>query len=449
MVFKRKIRYPKVESLGKLISSTSLNREDTSPTYFSQMEDRVKKTVSISDLRTLYSIDGLTFRETEMYVDRIVGPGFFFVGEDKYVKMCEEWSKKVYLKSVLKRAIRDIFIGGAGNAWLELGYTKDGRDIAGIRLIPPETEIDYIRDNLGNVILDEHGEPEGFVQGKYLIGGSKEWRKDKIVVDGKVVWKPRRPDEDGRDRIVHLAFYTFGEYSLGITPFQTVYKQAIMRLNIEHNLGESISRSNAILLRVGTDDDPNPPDQALEDALGQVKDLMFNDAIAVKRSVQISNLPTPEFKGKEDIIYMFADLQGAGVGRPIILDLQSTTRRGYAGEAEQKGIDFELTVEGLQEELAIQVREKILKRLFKARGIPLEHVPEIKFRTKSPVVERQRTLRLAALARRRLIRGTRLVEKRLRQELGLPVEDLDEQPYSGSTDVDTEVNVETNKEVET
>jgi len=424
MVFKRRILRKVQELSTRVVKSgeyVSLE-EDEKADYFSQAVERVTKTVKLSDLKKLYLIDPLTFRHVEKYVNKIVGQGFYWEGDPDYVRIVEEWCnrRRVQLKSILKYVIRDIFIGGGGNAWVELGYNRSGTDIVGLRMMNP-TNIDYIRDSRDqNVILDENGDPVGFIQERGVTGERREWRKDYIKIGDQVVWRATR-GQDGRDRIAHFYFWKFGDSYLGITPVQTSFKPAIIRLNLEENVGEGGYRSGSLIAYVGTDDNPNPPDALVDSVVEELEKANFKTVFGFKKSVKLDRMPSPDLTGREDLIYLFADLQSTAIGRPLILDMQSTTRRGYAGEAEMKNLEFQLDVEVLQDELARQVEEKLIYRLFKARGLPLDKIPKLRFRSALPSIQRERLRRLSMLARYGLLtREDPELEVRLRQELDLP-----------------------------
>jgi len=394
---------------------------EESKDFWSILEERIQKTVSRSSLARLYNMDGLTFRLVQDYIDFIIGPGYFLEG-DTQNRDYEKWCKEVHLRKIIKSIILDILVYGAGNAWVELGYNSQGNDILGLRIINPDTEIDYIRDEHNNVKLDSNGDPIGFIQ-KQGIHGEVVWKKDEITVNGKVVWSSKNyPNQDGRDRIAHFTLFQLGESYLGMTPLSTAYKQAIIRLNLEENVGESAFRSGGIIATIGDPDKPPEaiPDKWVEDVVNELEDVSHKTIFGFKPNVKIDRFPSPELTGRAELIYTFADMQSTAMGRPLILLLHSTARRGYAGEAQQKGVDWELRIASLQEDLALQIEEKFLKRLAKARGYSI--VPKFHFKTKTPSILRDRTRAIATLARRNLIKYDPAVSKRLLEELGLPTD---------------------------
>jgi len=394
-------------------------------TFLGKLQERITHTVSKDDLELLFHIDGLTFRQVYEYVDAIVNPGYYFEGEDELVQVVTEWSDNIKLKQLLKEIVKDILITGAGNAWVELGYTPDTRDILGVRILNPKY-MDYIRDNRGKVKLLEDNTIEGYVQKGEIFRYETEWRKDSIKIGGEEVWTPKHRYDDGRYRVAHFKLFGLGESFLGMTPFETIYKQAIIRLNLEHNVGEGIYRSGALVAKVGEPDQPSSSvsEEELDDAIKQLQDINIRTILAFRRNVNIESLPTPDLRGKEELIYYFADVQCAGVGVPLDRLMMPRRGRTYRGEEALKGIVFENRIKGLQEDLAEQVREYFFYRLLLARGLikPNEYhrVPKVIFRSYQPILLRERSRTAATYARRGLLRWDPEIEKKIRDELGYP-----------------------------
>jgi len=284
---------PISSSKTRLIGSGKTSELESKKSFFSILEERIQTTVDKASLEKLYHIDGYTFRLVQDHVDWIVGPGYYLEG-DTEDKVFLEWCNRMHLTRILKEIIKDIFVTGAGNAWVELGYSEDGKDILGLRMINPKTDMDYIRDaSTKNVLLDDTGRPIGFVQNQGLYG-KVEWRKDRIVVNDKIVWTPKWNGDDGRDRIAHFTLFRLGESYLGMTPLESAYKQAIIRLNIEENVGESAFRSGGILATVGTPDKPpeSIPDKWVDDVVKELENVTHKTIFGFKPNVRIDRFPS-------------------------------------------------------------------------------------------------------------------------------------------------------------
>ncbi|RLI96661.1 MAG: hypothetical protein DRP00_05045 [Candidatus Aenigmatarchaeota archaeon] len=395
---------------------------------WADLVERVTCTVSKEQLERLYHIDGLTFRLVNDYVTYIVRPGFYFLSDNKeLVRDCEEWAEDVNLLAIMEEVVRDIFVTGAGNAWVELGYTEDSRDILKLRILNPKTGIDYIRDEQTKAVkLDENFEPLGFVQQKNMLGQKVEWYKDKILVDGKQVWSPRYPGDDGRDRIAHFKLFGLGESMLGQSPLETVFKQALIRLNLEDNVGESGFRSGAVIAYVGEPGKPPVSDAQVEKVVNILKRITVDSIFGFKHNVKVERFPAPDIKDRDSLIRYFADVQCAGMGIPLAKYFSSGMSH-RARDLELMSLDFEYRVIALQDRLAEQMREKLFYRMLKARGkvTKLSEVPKVVFRRKTPMMQRQRSSDIARLFRRDILTWDPELEKLLREEFGLPTSFVD------------------------
>jgi len=418
---KEEVRIEKLSATGKIQTNVQ-----SRSVLLSQIEERRQSTVKKEELETLYHIDGLTFRQVNKYIDSMIGPGFFLEGDKDIVDKLNTWIKNVRLKRILEEVVRDIFVTGCGNAWVELGYTEDGKDIQKLRIINPKSGIDYIRDQYGNVLLDENGDPMGYKQERSLLGEEVIWKKDEITVGGKRAWKPTRKDEDGRDRIAHFKLFGLGESYLGMSPLEPIYRDAIIRLNLTDNVGETGFRGGGIVAYVGEEDQPASavPDKYIDQLARDLENVSQQDVFVFRKDVKLDRFPIPDLKGREDLIYYFVDVQCAALGIPLPLLLEP--KRSYKGDIEFKAIEFEHIVTHLQEKLAEQIEDKILSRVLKARGINVTKTPKVVFRSYMPTMKLSKARRIGKLFRDGVMTWDPELEKRIRKEEGLPTKYLEE-----------------------
>lgn len=381
------------------------------------LEERVTKKIPTDKITKLVRVDGLTFRAIQEHIDFIVRPGFFLIGDKKIVKILNKWIEDVRLLLFLERGIRSIW--RTGNAWIELGYTKDGRDIPKLKLIPDEY-IDYIRDKKTDMVkLDENQEPLGFTKGKKWLGTDVQWVKDRIIVDNKVAYKAKR-NEDCRDRIAHFILYDQEESYLGYTPIVSAYKSGIVRLNLEDAVGEGAFRSEGLLLKVrGLIEGVPATNEQLQSAIDDFSSISYRNVVATKTNIDVDRLPSPDLANKLELIYGLADLQACAMGVPLTL-LLDPRGRGYRGDIEDKGIRFELREKALQARLAEQIRDKLLRRVMIARRLDVNKLPQVVFRSWMPQSKLNTARNRATYARRGLLRWDPEVELEIRREESLP-----------------------------
>jgi len=412
-IIRRKTPEPSIEELVKV------GQINTQPLLAVGKDVREKQKVTGEALETLYRIDGLTFREVNDYIDFVIGEGFYFEGDEELCREAEEWSEDVKLKRILESVLRDIFVGGAGNAFVELGYSESGNDILALRILDP-SKIDYIRDpSTKDVMLDENFEPIGF---QYKDRDSTtEWRKDSITKNGKIIWKAKRKNEDGRDRIAHFKLFSIGSAFTGITPLEAVYKQALIRLNLEETVGEGAFRSGSLIAYVGSEQMPRPSPELIDKIVGDLQNVSIESVFGFPIDVRIERMPAPDIAGTEGLILYFASIQSLGMGIPPSRHFLPGTRVA-ARVTESSDLDFERRIVALQDRLAEQIREKLLYRLFKARKKvkSYKEVPRIVFRSKSHATLETTINLVSRLGRRDLIRRDPELELKIRRELGLP-----------------------------
>jgi hypothetical protein len=401
--------------------SRPLSLQEQKQQLWSSLEERVTSTVSKEQLEKLYHIDGLTFRLVNDYIQDIIRPGFYLLGDQELVEECMEWSETVKLKAIMEEVIRDILVTGAGNSWLELGYAENGKDILSLRMINPKTGIDYIRDErTKNVLLDDSFRPVGFVQPRNYLGQEIIWKEKQILVDNRVVWRAKYKGEDGRDRIAHFKLFGLGESFLGQSPLETVYKQAIIRLNLEDNVGEAGFRSGGIIAYVGESGAPPVPPAQIDKLVDALKNVNIQSIFGFQHNVRIERFPTPDIDKRVQLIYYFADIQAAGMGASLAkyLTIEAPSRRAL----ELVNIDYENRIAALQDKLAEQMREKLFYRVLKARGrvSRLKEVPRVVFRSNMPAAQREHSSSISRLARRGLITWDPELEIVLREQYGLP-----------------------------
>ena len=396
------------------------------PMILSESTTEESPTVSKREIKTLLRIDGISFATNEKYVIHVVGPDYYFVGDKGKVRMCEEWAKYVRLQRALEKIVRTILGKGLGIAWIEVGWDKDMNNIHKLRLIDPMSDMDFMRDAQGKVKLDEFAEPLGYVQPKNFLGQKVEWTKDTVVKDGKVMWTADE-GQDGRDFIAYFTLFLTGEDWEPIAPIETVYRDARARLNNSSLLEEVGFRGGGIVATVGDPNQPaaSVPDSDVDKLAEALNNVSHQDVFVFKPNVKLDNFPLPDIKGRDDILYYFADVQCGGTQMPLGMLLEP--KRSFKGETEAKGMEFERVVMTLQNRLSMQIEDKLLKPLMKYKGYDVTKTPEIKFRAFMPAMRLSRARRIGKLVKDGVIHWSPGLEKIMREEEGLPT-DGDEVP---------------------
>jgi len=177
-------------------------------------EERVSPEVPIEKLEMLYKLDGLVFSAINRLTRSIVSPGFYFEGEEEYVKTIEDWCNRTKLKERLYPVVQDCFVAGRG--WIELCYNKEETDIVKLINISPRT-MDFIRSTMNKIIFTETGEALGYVHSPTLA------EKKYFTVD-------KRKEVEGfsisstsvfpKSNIGYFKFFSVGGSLLGMSPLE-------------------------------------------------------------------------------------------------------------------------------------------------------------------------------------------------------------------------------------
>ena len=373
------------------------------PPSTSRTEERKRKLDNIKEFYRLYENDALTFGLVNYLVYKIVSK-IIFTGNPEDVKVFEDWKERKHFKARLEDIVRDIII--AGGSWTEPIFSSI--DLEKIKIINPET-MDYIRENDSNIKLDEEGKFLGYVQ--EVNGKKRYWYKNRIEEDNRVIYEGMK-NEDLRDRIKYWKLLSFGDSELGISLVKAMYRPAIIRSNLEDMVGESAFRGGGIVAYL-----TGEPSQEQKNKLKtDLTNITARNIFLLKDNIKLSTVPIPEMSERENLLYLLADFEAAGLNIPLEALLSGT--KTYRQDFLNKMADMETRIESFQDRLVEQIEEYIIKpllKLWKRKG-PVS----VQFVSVSPSVQTTRSRVIGALARRGMLKSDPELEIHLRKELKLP-----------------------------
>lgn len=382
---------------------------------------RVQSTVTKENLELLYRIDGLTFRIVQKYKEKILGYGYVLKdGTAESRKLCDAFCKNIGLSEIMDQVINDIFVTGNGNAWTELGYSKDGLSIVKLKTINPKSGMDYIRNADGDIEYDNTITPVGYQMTGSFGYPEMKWYKSHIEAENKTVWTADA-DEDGRDRIAHWTLITNGETCEGISPLEPVYKACMIRMNLEDTVGNAAFRSMSLAAYVGSEnEDPmTVTDEQLDGVKNKLQSIDQDTVWAFRRNVELKDFPIPDIRNYERLLYYLADLQSSGAGIPLSLILEPADASSR-GEMTDKKSELMDSVKNFQSILSLQIRENLFKRLLRTKNKPEESAPFIRFNITEPTMALSTARRLSTYARYGLLTPSIDVEQWIREQENLP-----------------------------
>lgn len=378
-------------------------------------QERVIRRILPRQLELLYRIDPLIFASVEHLVESIVTDiQLIDDGTEAGKAELPEWQKfieLIKLKPMLERLSRDSII--VGNGFAEIAYSRDRKEIGLLVGLDPKT-MDFQRQG-GRIIVDEENQPIGYwqrltVSGVYAQG--KVVKRGQIRIrGGEYVPSPDRayrlyPVLFDRDQILHIRFYTLGDGLTGISPLESLFNPAVIRLNIESAMGEAIFRSGFPIWvgKVGDKEMRSAPTAVMKALANDLSTIDNKSYFVFPWYISIDTLRPPESKAtRDDLLYYKAQIFRA-MGVPEELDKES--------------IYFEKKIQALQERLASQVVDQLFTR--KAIASDMKSIPIMKFVFQTPGMRMSKARRVAALGRARLLNWDVGLEDAIRREEAYP-----------------------------
>lgn len=382
-----------------------------------QQDERTKNVPAPEKLMTLFKIDPVVQGIVQQYVDAICS-GFYLEGGDpEDRKLLTDWINNTGLIYTIRDGIQDIFTNG--NWWMELlpDYKAKGMSFKGLNPL----NMDYLRDMTkgNNVLMDKYGYPVGYKQ----IGsqGTYAWKEDGVYSgEGEGAEKIDTPEkkEDMRTRIVHIKLFSYSDSYLGFTPLSSVYKSALIRLNLSDMVGESGFRGGGLVAYLTG----KPSEQTRVNLETTLKNSTSRNIYILEDKIKLDSVPMPDLNNRENLLYYYADEICAGMGIPLSNILSGT--RSYAGDKQILSTKFEERIKPMQQRLAYQIRNKIFTKLWEVWTFDPDTkiIPYLKFSEITPYAKLNTSRTVATLARAGMLRYDPTMEERFREVLGLPTE---------------------------
>jgi hypothetical protein len=352
----------------------------------------------------LYQRDAITFGCIN-YLTLRIAQDITFIGPEQEVEKVKKWATDHLFKQKVEDIVRDVLL--YGNAWCEILLGKNDVDI---RILNPKY-CDYDRDNYGNVILDESGEPQCIViqdtSGKYYYITKDKITKEK---EGEVIKSSQTIDL--RKLFCHFTLFTFGDSYTGMSILLPVLSTAIVRGNVTKMTGELAFRSGGIVAYVsGTM--PEEAKRKLEEDLSK---LTKRSVFISSDKIKLSNIPAGNLTETTNILATLINEQTAAMGLPYEL-IMAPVYRGRLEDLTHKLVDFENRILAYQNRLGAQINKQIMPFVNKTLGTNVT----FKFIGTDYNIKLTKSRMLTGLGRRGLVTRDKELENWIRRELGLPL----------------------------
>lgn len=293
--------------------------------------------ISRRELKLAYYKDPLTFNSINKSTQLMMAAGYKLKGESDSCAVVEDFldnigntGANIDRDSLMELTLKNSMI--FGSAYSEKIMNKTKNRILDLEVVDPEV-IDYAKDTQGNVILDEHNNPIGYVETlQYGIS------KPRIVFPF-----PPNVENSGyslyipADRFMHFRLYSTGD---GINDYgivETVYKNIKMKMNIEDSFASFLARIGYPMLyaKVG-DPTHSPTEEQIKSVLSELKGIRNKDVLATPYYADVSILePKSPEKMQEHLTYFNEEIvAGLGVPQAFATGGGQETNRATLGRQE-------------------------------------------------------------------------------------------------------------------
>lgn len=334
-------------------------------------------------------------------VKSVMAPGWFIHAEDQEVKkFFSDWAKKVRLNLFLMKGTNHTLL--YGNGFWKLIWNQPRDEVLQLQMID-RALIDFKRDRQNLLpVTDAMGMPTTYVIMNNL-GQGKE-----IDVEN----------------IAHFRLHELGTASMAMGIVEPIYKQTIIKLNIEETLGQSAYRMGSPFISIAVGDKekmPNPAPQDIDAAHDAFKDFNYKTDVAHPWfwKINVIQVGTGELESLRSNLDYFIEQQVSGMSVPkaYVTGTGGKEGRGNIVNALEQDAQKESNI--IQRDILSEtIRTQIFEPMAKAQGF--KEVPELRW---NPINRESVTLTIDNIAKSLnlgLIEPTNEVKRHIHQLLDLP-----------------------------
>jgi hypothetical protein len=286
---------------------------------------------SLEDLERFYREDPVAHSAVDMYVELIVGSGYYTVAEDQKAKdVVDGFAERVDMDSLLRESVRSMLI--YGDAFVEKVWS--GSRLIDLRLLPSRTV---------KIKRNEYGGVEAYIQ----------------TARGRTVeFKP--------DEIMHLRYNPVGTSAYGLSLLYPVVGLLKAKREAVENMGMILARYAApkIIWRV-------PSQPALKQLQSILEGLKPDEDIIIAGDVDFKPV-TVDPRARFEFYYEYLDRQiFEGLQAPLLSWLRNATEASARAMLDT----VDRRVAGMQRYLKRRIEAEVFKPLIEAEG--LSEVPRL------------------------------------------------------------------------
>ena len=360
--------------------------KDPAPKTFSKSSNSSDERISGLELERAYRLDSFVYNAVNVAVQMIMSAGWKITSPKaasrKYLQNFLDNISKVGADTtwteILTRIYRDAYIHGG--AWDELVWNKADTRTVDIKVLDP-IEMDFARDEVGNVVLDKNERPIGYTQA-VAYGTNTEGKgdpvPDSVTLKGKQIFLSAK-------RISYIPLYTFGSGFIGFGRVEPAYKATIWKLNLLKAGTESANRRgfSPIIAKVGNEN-VHPTPQMIQNVLENLKKLDSSKYMALPWYVDLTSLDVQAIETYDGLLKYLTAMQSAALGVPIpfVTGLGEDTNRATLGTQLEV---FQVQLNSMAQTISRNIEKHIFKPIMESAGY--SEIPKLEWNVVTTFVE--------------------------------------------------------------
>jgi len=365
-----------------------------------------------------YVSDSIVFNSINKYTQIIMSAGYHFEGSDESVKGAEtffrnigDYGGEIDDEILLADTFKHQFI--IGGCWHENIYNKAGTKLVDLDLINPTT-IDYVRDASGKALLDNYGNPLGYVQYLGLENNIDQKYENEIPKEADVSQKLFLPPW----KVTHFKLYTIGDNLDGLGVVEPIHNAGNRKMNIEQGYANAARRLGYPIITAEIGDSLHEPTpQQKIDTLNEISNVDYKSSFAFPYYVKLGLLESKKPEKLSEHLDYFQNSQITGLGLPQAFASGSGEATNRSTLARQEYI-MKLSLKDVIKRTVRTIYKKQLTVLAKQNN--WDDVPRMVWGEVSLEELDSRAERIVSYAKAGLIKPTESIEKYIKHMEGLP-----------------------------
>jgi len=406
-------------SSNRVGTTNTMKKEDTKVSGGEQTTKTIESDIvriPREELMQQYVSDPIIFNSINKYVQIIMSAGYHFEGSEESVEGATKFYEnigtfggEVDSETLLSEAFKNQFV--IGSDWQENIYNRAQTKMVDVGLINPLT-IDYVRDFSRKPLLDDYGNPLGYVQ--YVPVGTEVTQRFKVPEEADVADKIFLPPS----RVTHFKLYSIGDGLEGLGVVEPIYNASNRKQNIEQGYANAARRLGYPIITASIGDQLHEPtEQQKKDTLEEISNVDYKSSFAHPYYVKLDLLESKKPEKLSQHLNYFQDEQATGLGLPKAFATGSGEATNRSTLARQEYI-MKLSLKDVINRTLKTIRKKQLTPLAEQNG--WDDVPRLVWGEVSLEELDSRATRLVSYASSGLLKPSPSIEKYIRNMEGLP-----------------------------